>query len=413
VRLSWVLAVALLLRLAAAAAHAVQGPVVQPDEANYLLVARALVEDHRFATHPGGPLEVIRGPAYPAFLVPFVLLFGPRAAGPALGQAVLGTLTVWIVVDALRRLLVYRGLAREDARRSALVAGWLCALSPIAIAWERLVMSEALATALLVAAAAAWWRSTDGGGPRHAIASGLCFGALALGKPAFLPLPFLLALAYAVRDPRARRARALGLVGATVLTVAPWALRNHQVLGRPSPSGLGAGLFLYAATLPRAADGVPVFEDPADRAGIERYLNHDSSVGERLALDSDFHQRALVRIRARPLAYAASCAARAARLWVSSHAESIRPTVVPRPVRVALALASGMVAALALSAWWIPRPGWRGAAAALAWVPAYTTLVHVPLASGSRYAVVAWPFVWALAALAVCARRPRAAGTTA
>lgn len=407
-RLSWVLAAALLLRLVAAAAHARQGPVVQPDEANYLLVARALVEEHRLATFPGGPAEVIRGPAYPAFLAPFVLLLGPGAAGPAFAQAVLGTLTVWIVAEALRRLLAHRGVPREDARRASLVAGWLCALSPVAIAWERLVMSEGLATVLLVAASAAWWRATDGGGPRHAIASGLCFGALALAKPAFLPLPFLVALAFVARDPRTRGARAVSLVAATVLTVAPWALRNHSVLGRPSPSGLGAGLFLYAATLPRAADGVPVFGDAADRAGIERYLNHESAVGERLALDRDFQRRALERIRARPAAYAASCAARAVRLWVSSHAESVRPTVVPRVVRVTLALSGGMVAVLALSTWWLPRGGWRGAAAVLAVVPAYTTLVHMPLASGSRYAVVAWPFVWALAALAVCARRPSA-----
>lgn len=408
--LRWILAVALVLRLAAAAVHAVQGPVVQPDEASFLLVARALVEEHRFATRPGGPLEVIRGPAYPAFLVPFVRFLGPGVAGPALVQALLGTLTVWMMSAGLRRLLAHRGVAEPDARRAGLLAAWLCALSPIAIAWERLVMSEALATVLLGAAAAAWWRSLDGGRLAAAAASGLCFGALVLAKPAFLPLPVLFALASLWPDPRPRLARAAVMLAVTVVTVAPWALRNREVAGRATPSGLGSGYFLYAATLPRASDGVWITTDPADRRAADRYLNHETSVTDRLAVDRDFRRRALERIRHQPVAYAASCAARSVRLWVSSHAESIRPVAVPRPVRVALALGAASVVLLALSAAWLPRGPWRAAAAVVALVPVYTTLVHAPIASGSRYSVVAWPFVWTLAALAWTARRPPLAG---
>jgi hypothetical protein len=71
---------------------------------------------------------------------------------------------------------------------------------------------------------------------------------------------------------------------------------------------------------------------------------------------------------------------------------------------VAIALGFGAVALLAVSALVLPAGPARRAALALAIAPAYTTLVHLPLSSGSRYAVVAWPFVWSLAALALSAR---------
>ena len=70
-----------------------------------------------------------------------------------------------------------------------------------------------------------------------------------------------------------------------------------------------------------------------------------------------------------------------------------------------LALSAGAVVLTALSALLLTGSA-RSAALALVVAPLYTTLVHVPLAAGSRYSVPAWPFVWALAALAVAARRP-------
>ena len=71
VSLRSVLAIALVLRAAAACVHAAQGPGPSAlfDERPFLLVARSLAEDGRFATRPGGPPDVIRGPAYPAFLL--------------------------------------------------------------------------------------------------------------------------------------------------------------------------------------------------------------------------------------------------------------------------------------------------------------------------------------------------------
>jgi hypothetical protein len=149
---------------------------------------------------------------------------------------------------------------------------------------------------------------------------------------------------------------------------------------------------------------VPVIDDPRDQAAAERYLDYDTPVAERVAADADFRRRAIERIRARPFSYLASWVPRALRLWVSSHAEALRPLQIPRPLRVVIALALGTVALCALSALFLPAGPLRRTALALAIVPAYTTLVHMPLASGSRYSVLAWPFVWSLAALAISAR---------
>ena len=405
-RLRSVLAVALVLRIAAACAHALQGPVVQPDEVNYLLLARAIVEEHRYATYPGGPPEIIRGPAYAAFLVPFVRLGGTPVLGPALVQALLGTLTVWIAAVALRRRLARDGLPAEEADRAGILAAWVCALSPVAIAWERLVMSEAIATLLLTAALAAWWEVPHTRRPAlTACAAGLCLGALVLAKPAFLLLPPALALPALLRRQPARIAQAALVALTAAAVVAPWTVRNLALTGRPVPVGLGSGLFLYAATLPRAADGVPVFADEADRASMARYLSHDTSVADRVAADDAFRRRAIVRIREHPFAYAASFAPRAVRLWVSSHSESLSKPLPPRGVRLALAGALGLAVLAALSVVLLPAGPWRRSGLALLAAPAYTTVVHAGLASGSRYAVVAWPFVWCAVAVAVSARR--------
>jgi 4-amino-4-deoxy-L-arabinose transferase-like glycosyltransferase len=410
VRLRSVLAVALVLRIAAACAHALEGPVVQPDEANYLLLARAIGEEHRYATYPGGPPEVIRGPLYPAFLVPFVLAGATPVLGPALAQGVIGTLTVWIAAAALRRRLEREGVPSPEAHRATLLAAWACALSPVAIAWERLVMSEAIATLLLTAVFALWWEVPHARRPAAvAGAAGLCLGALVLAKPAFLLLPAALALPAALRRHPARIAHAALVAVAAAAMVAPWTARNLETIGRPVPVGLGSGLFLYAATLPRAADGVPVFEQAADRESMARYLNHDTSVAERVAADDAFRRRAIVKIREHPLAYVASFAPRVLRLWASSHAESLSRPLPPRGVRLALAAGLALVVLAALSVARLPAGPWRRSGLALLAAPAYTTAVHAGLAAGSRYVVVAWPFVWCTAALAVFAyRRARA-----
>jgi 4-amino-4-deoxy-L-arabinose transferase-like glycosyltransferase len=411
VRLRLCLAAALLLRVAAACAHAVQGPVVQPDEANYLLVAHALVEEHRYATHPGGPPEIIRGPAYAVFLAPFVRFGAAPVLGPALAQAALGTLTVWIVAAALRRRLLREGLAAAEAERAGVLAGWACAVSPIAIGWERLVMSEALATLLLAAALAVWWDAPRRRRPwLAACAAGACLGALVLAKPAFLLLPLALALPALLRRDRARIGQAAVVAATAAALVLPWTLRNLEVTGRPIPVGLGSGLFLFAATVPRAADGVPSFDDPADRAAVARYLNHDTPVADRVAADDAFRGRAIVRIREHPFAYAAAAVPRAARLWVSSHSDALSRHPPARAVRLAAAALFGAVVLAALSVLLLPKGPWRTTGLAFLGAPAYTTLVHAWLASGSRYAVVAWPFVWGAMALAVSARlRARAA----
>jgi 4-amino-4-deoxy-L-arabinose transferase-like glycosyltransferase len=400
-----VLAIALVLRVAGALAHARQGPVTQPDEANYLLVARSLVEHARFATHPGGPPEVIRGPVYPLFLAPFVRGFGTSLTAPLLAQALLGTLTAGVLALALGRALVRAGRDPDRARRAAAWTAMALALSPIALTWERLLMSEGLATALAAIGVAAWMETPHAARPwRFVLAAGLAFGLLALAKPAYLALPLVLAVV-SLRDlARAGRlACAAGLVAAALLPVVPWTARNLSVLGRPVPVGLGSGLFLYAATLPQGEGGVPLLE-PGDAAAVARYLNHDTPVAERLALDDDFRARARARLRERPLAYLGLCARRAARLWASSHADGLRPWAVPEAVRWTIALALGATFGLAAVA---PlrlgrAPGW--ALAPFAAVPAYATLIHAVMLSGSRYSVVAWPFVLALATCAAAGR---------
>lgn len=401
------LVLALAVRVVAALAHARQGPVTQPDETNYLLVARALVEDGRFATHPGGPPEVIRGPLYPLFLAPFVRTSGASPTAPLLAQALLGTLTVGVLAVALRRALVRAGGEPARAERAVSWAALALALSPVALTWERLLMSEGLATALAAVGVAAWMEVPHAARPWRVVpAAGLALGLLALAKPAYLALPVALALV-SLRDlSRVRRvACAAGMVAVALLAVVPWTARNARVLGRPVPVGLGAGVFLYAATLPQGEGAVPVV-DAADAAAFARYLDHDTPVAERLAQDDAFLARARTRLRERPGDYLTLCARRAVRLWAASHADGWRPATVPRAARWTIALVLVATFGLAAAAPFRLAPAQAWALAALAAVPAYTTVIHSVLLSGSRYSVVAWPFVLALAACTVALRGP-------
>jgi hypothetical protein len=403
-----VLVLALILRVALALAHARQGPVTQPDEANYLLVARALVEEGRYLTRPGGPPEIIRGPVYPSFLAPFVRAFGSALTAPLLAQALLGTLTVAVLALALRRALVRGG---SDPARADRVAGWAAlalALSPAALVWDRLLMSEGLATALAALGIAAWMEAPRRPWPFVPLA-GLALGLLALAKPAYLALPLALAVvALLDRTPPRRRAVAVAVVTVAFGTVAPWTARNVRVIGRPVPVGLGSGLFLYAATLPQGEGGVPLVP-AADAPAVARYLGHDTPVADRVAQDDDFRARAFTRLRERPGEYVWLCARRAGRLWASSHADGLRPSSVPRGARWSIALALGAVFALAAAAPFRLPSAQAWALAPFAVVPAYTTAVHAVLLSGSRYSVVAWPFVLGLAACVLTLREPERA----
>ena len=400
----WIFTLALVLRVLAVAWHLREG-FTEPDEHAFLALARSLAEHGAFRSADAAMPEILYGPVYPAFVACFLLLFGGSVAAPLLAQALLGAATASALARGLGDLLRRAGPDERLAARVETRAGLALAASPYALLYERMLMSEGLATALLAGACLTWMRAAErrtvAGHVRWMAVAGGVFGVLALTKAALLGLPAAFLAVEAGRGGLRRPGRLGGLAvfaAVAALAMAPWALRNRAIAGSLVPVTTGGGVFLYLATLPADSSGLPVIDDEADRAQLSRYRSPLASAAEKLAIDRDFRTRARARIARRPFSYALSCGVRMVRLWAASHT-SVLKRLPPRPVRFAAALFSAVLVAAA-SAAVIAMPAILRQALAVFWVvPLYVTIAHAPLASGARYAVPAWPYVLCLAGI--------------
>jgi len=232
----------------------------------------------------GGPYayidhQVLRTPGYPLLLVGLFKLSGSadgdrsmvvaaRLIGACLGVAAVAAGAWWT--------------ARLFDPRAAMLAGWMLAIYPGAIAMSIFVLSEALFCPLVLLQLALWSIALRASQLKHAAAWSLATGIVAacasLTRPdwlLFTPLAALLSLA----DPRRRRtamASALILVGLG-LGMTPWWIRNAQVTGHFVPTTLAVGASLYDALNPQA-DGSGA-GSPAVVHGGRRPVRHGVSPG--------------------------------------------------------------------------------------------------------------------------------------
>ena len=141
----------------------------------------------------------------------------------------------------------------------ALVGAAVVAVYPALLEYQGMLMSEPLAATLLSGGVLAVLWAWDGGWARWVLAGAL-FGALALVRPEYLAIALLLALVVFARQARGdwRRSllRAAVFLGALVIVIAPWTIRNAVALDRFVPISTGGGQVLFAGTyLP--SDGDP------------------------------------------------------------------------------------------------------------------------------------------------------------
>jgi 4-amino-4-deoxy-L-arabinose transferase-like glycosyltransferase len=215
------------------------------DSKSYGEIAQSLYETGRYGTpemrnptdwSPGAPIfyagiyyltggvheELAR--AVVAFLgglmVLFVYLLGRRLAGPAVGIG----------------------------------AGLLAAIYPAFIDNAEQFLSEPLAAFTLSAAVlATFWAADPGRSTWAWLVPGALLGATALTRPEYLMFAVILGLAVLVKMGRDRGIR-LGVaslalfVGAFVLVLAPWTVRNFIVLDKFVPVTTGGGKALFVAT---------------------------------------------------------------------------------------------------------------------------------------------------------------------
>ncbi|HET9593143.1 MAG TPA: hypothetical protein VFP17_09530 [Solirubrobacterales bacterium] len=184
--------------------------------------------------------------------------------------AVIGALSVLFAYAIGRRLGRVESYLSYGGVNSPLVwpalAGALgVAIYPALLEYQGMLMSEPLAAALLSGGVLAALWAWDGAWVRWLL-PGALFGALAMVRPEYLGVAVLVAIVIAARkltsDWRGSLLRAAVFLGAALVLIAPWAIRNAVALDRFVPISTGGGQVLYAGTyLP--SDGDP------ERVGAE------------------------------------------------------------------------------------------------------------------------------------------------
>ncbi len=246
------------------------------DETEYLPVAQDLVHGYgfRFYDH----YRWLRAPLYPLFLAFFLRLGGGNARWATMAQVLLSTATVPGFYLLARRLFAREAPALLSALLSAL-------LLPFAT-FPSLFMSETLFTFLLVAFFLLLLQVPEARPQRQWLwtaAAGVTLGLSALTRAvafAFLPVAAgwlylnLRRAAFPHRRGVARASRRGLLAGLlvlmTLLTIAPWTVRNALAYGRFIPLDTGASYSLWAFYEPRETideinrtlEAIP---NPADR----------------------------------------------------------------------------------------------------------------------------------------------------
>ena len=235
------------IALAHAAAYIVhQRPdwgVSWTDQEGYKRLGEVLATTGEFTRYPEAPVfvpEVIRTPGYPAFVAVVYRVFGVgNQMALAISQAFVFAALCLIVLALARRV------AGERTATVAAIAAALFAPFPY---FGALALTELWATFIVSIAMLACVKAVQSGKARDYAIAGVLFSLATLVRPAFVLLPFFLAIAVplfvrAQRDAPALKGWAV-LATAAALTLAPWFAYNYTYLGRLTLSpagGVGRG----------------------------------------------------------------------------------------------------------------------------------------------------------------------------
>jgi 4-amino-4-deoxy-L-arabinose transferase-like glycosyltransferase len=218
--------------------------VPRNDPESYLTLASQIAGTGDYAASDGaggsqGPTAYF-APGYP-YLLAAVDLADQSTGAARLSQAVLGTVTVALI--GLLALELF-------GPTTALVALAIAAAYPVLIETSGTLIAENLSTPLVLAAVYGALRSRRSADRRYAwaAAAGILTGLATLTHENALILVIPLALAL-----RQHRRALVLLIAATVLTIAPWTLRNAIELHRFIPVSDESGLTLAGTYNPTSA----------------------------------------------------------------------------------------------------------------------------------------------------------------
>lgn len=447
----WALPIILLVALVHGAIYVVyqrgewDSATAWTDQRGYQRLGEGLATTGRFTRYETDAFvpEVIRTPGYPAFVALNYVLFG---VGNNLAVAIAQVL-VYVAIC----VLVYRLGRRAAGERAGIVAALIAAVySPLPY-FASLILTELWTTCVATAAILWCLRATQNGRLRDYATAGVLFSATTLVRPAFLLMPFFLAVVVPVlvrsqRTPAALRGWA-ALVVAAGLTLTPWFTYNYVNLGQVTLSpagGLGRGLWegtwqgrwagrtqaeliVMADTTPdrdaltrdviakaRALDlpAEPMLEYVNEWRDIRDIWNRPTDPWERVrarvVADTEYMRHALENISDDPLDHVRRrLTIGAFVLWAAEvpvrYADiNSLPTWVIRAMWVAQVMLFVLAVAGAIS---LVRRGRRLEAVVLALPIVYVTAVHLPLLCEARQSLPVKPALITLAAVALSRTR--------
>jgi 4-amino-4-deoxy-L-arabinose transferase-like glycosyltransferase len=352
---------------------------------------------------------VTRAPLYPLF-VSMIYRAGPDAALTSHDLIRANADRVRIVqclLDALTCLCLFAlcRLVYPSSASVALVAALGYALSPYHIYYSRALLTETLATFLLAVATLGLVHALR---VRRLLAyaiSGAAWGLLALCRPEYLPLGFLVAgyCMLARGGGRAGVGSALAMGLGLALVVSPWVARNQMIFDRPVITAGGLGYSLYLGTFEdgRSWDGwnnYPdhIFATAEDKESLVRLDQAYFSAFRRgsidiVPIDREFFRLATLRISDDPVGTLAIWLQRAPALWFQSDIQRYRDPE-----------ASGvwLLACLVLAVIGLLRSDAedRRRVVPLLLVLGFVAMLYFPLHVEARYSVPSIPLLIALAA---------------
>ena len=341
----WVFAIvlfALMLRLAGAGYWQVQslrgGELLRfGDSHSYWTMASNLAHRGTFQ-YGSSDSKVFRAPLYPLLLAPWTLIQsdGPTLVGVLAVRCIgclLGAWTVWLIIQCGNLLA---------GARTGMTAGILSAVYPGAIGMSVFVLSEAIATPLMVASLFFTLRSilalerrrsaaddaptkdafplgsnrvlgfgTRWGWQSMATLAGICFGLTCLARPSWSLWPAVLFLYVASMGRGFPRIPALicwqwmllfsiGLVG----TMSPWWIRNFSITGKFVPTTLQVGASLYDGWHPGATGSSDENMDFVLGFLVDQKREDELLAKQSTPLESTFEWRADRRMRIAAIAWA-------------------------------------------------------------------------------------------------------------
>ncbi|HEX2266391.1 MAG TPA: glycosyltransferase family 39 protein, partial [Solirubrobacterales bacterium] len=321
---------------------------------------------------------------------------------------------VLAAIGALSVLFAYLIGRRLWSRGAGLIAALVVAIYPALLEYQGMLMSEPLAATLLSGGVlAVLWAWDEGAGWGRWLLAGAVFGALALHRPEYLAIGVLIAAVIFAREARGDRRRSLlraaVFLGALVLVVAPWTIRNAVALDRFVPISTGGGQVLFAGTyLP--SDGNPekvgaevVARNPdlfqpqdAERLRLEQILarlaaDRHPGMETDQALSKMGKEQLRDGVTEEPIEYAGFVAAKVWRIWSQGPRD-----VMQEPVWKVLhwALVALGLLGLALLAW---RRRWE--ALLIATIFLAITALSALLVASPRRVLVLVPLLGALASV--------------